>query len=101
MNRIKWTHELNAKLIRLRESGMSCTAIGKEFGTTKNAIVGQLNRLGMIGNKAVTIENLKPDSCRWVTDDKHYCGQPQKAGSSYCEVHHARAHPKKIYGVVP
>ncbi|HEX9771013.1 MAG TPA: GcrA family cell cycle regulator [Kiloniellales bacterium] len=37
--------------------------------------------------------------CRWIEDnprdDHPYCGAETKPGSSYCEVHHARAYSNR------
>ncbi len=42
-----------ASLIHLREEGLSTRLIAVEIGTTKNAVVGKLNRMGMLNNAPV------------------------------------------------
>jgi hypothetical protein len=40
------------RLQQLREDGLSCEKIGAILGTTKNAVVGALGRLGMLNDAA-------------------------------------------------
>lgn len=44
------------------------------------------------------LQNERP-GCRWIEDnpraEKPFCGAETKAGSSYCEEHHARAYSSR------
>lgn len=46
------------------------------------------------------LEALKQSQCHWVIGETHtYCGQPTKAGSSYCAGHHAHVYVPKTYPI--
>lgn len=47
-----WTEERIAELLRLAADGLSAGLIAKEFGTTRNAIIGKLHRLGVYKGRA-------------------------------------------------
>lgn len=42
-----WTPERVAELKKLAPTGLSCTQIGAEMGTSRNAVIGKLHRLGL------------------------------------------------------
>jgi GcrA cell cycle regulator len=42
-----WPAERTAELLRLRERGLSGGQIARELGTTRNAVIGKLHRLGL------------------------------------------------------
>lgn len=44
-----WTDERVAELKRHHEAGLSARQIGVEIGATRNAVIGKLKRLGMLG----------------------------------------------------
>src|SRR6266853_931683 len=46
---MKWTEDMDAKLIELRGKGINLTQIGKMMGMTKNSIVGRNSRLVKCG----------------------------------------------------
>ena len=48
-----WPDERVARMSELRASGLSTRLVAVEIGTTKNAVVGKLNRMGMLNNAPV------------------------------------------------
>ena len=42
-----WTQERIDKLLALRESGLTASQIAKNLDTTRNAVLGRVNRLGL------------------------------------------------------
>ncbi len=48
-----WPDERVERMSELRASGLSTAAVGLALGTTKNAVVGKLDRLGMLNNAPV------------------------------------------------
>lgn len=44
-----WTDDERAEAVRMRRAGFGSTLIGKRLGRTKNAVVGELWRLGEPG----------------------------------------------------
>lgn len=78
--------------------------IAEILGTTKNAVIGKANRMGLSkpkGEHGVRFENLKSKQCRWPKDSSKnkgsllWCGLPVKDGCSYCEKHLEQAYVKE------
>ena len=106
------------EITRLREfwaAGMSCSAIGRKLGTTKNAIVGKARRLGLAQRRpGRTVQVFAPrpvavsqeighaitalgrDQCRWpiaeACSGHRFCGDQCHSDSPYCEAHRAQAY---------
>jgi GcrA cell cycle regulator len=88
------SEELYAKFMQ----GMTTTEIGKQYGMTKNAVIGRIDRLrrkiaaGKCKEPAMTSTNctimeLTPKSCRYILDaDNTYCGA-QRVKGAYCAEH--------------
>jgi hypothetical protein len=45
--RVVWTEEKVTLLRQLRDERLSCSAMGAALGTTRNAVIGKLHRLGL------------------------------------------------------
>lgn len=45
----KWSTDQTSRLVELRKSGMSADKIAKEMKISRNAVLGKLLRLGMLG----------------------------------------------------
>jgi len=109
-----WTEEAVARLRELWASGLSCSAIARELGTSKNAVIGKAHRLKLVPRKSpiervakrllptptVTLVAsvdatiaLTARHCRWPIGDPalpdfRYCGElPRRDGAPYCEGH--------------
>ncbi|MEK7505920.1 MAG: GcrA family cell cycle regulator [Patescibacteria group bacterium] len=95
-----WTDERVARLKSLWAEGLSASQIARRLGnTTKNAVIGKINRLGLISSRPKTptprnggMENLKESSCRWPIghpgeSDFHYCEKKAEPSRPYCLEH--------------
>jgi GcrA cell cycle regulator len=47
MEGLVWTDELKARLAVLWSDGHSASEIARRMGTTKNAVIGKANRMGL------------------------------------------------------
>jgi len=106
----------DAKIVQLRllfTAGLTHQLIAETMGIGKGAVSAKIGRLGWTrienrppqpkrakplidARKAVRIEALGPDDCRWpLTQDRDavwlFCGAP---GKPYCAGHDRRAHRK-------
>jgi len=79
--------KLEAAVWRLREAGMSYSAIAKRARVTVGAVAGTLYRirLGQIALPVVAVHT-QPRGCRWVI------GEPPKPGWKWCDAPVAGAH---------
>jgi hypothetical protein len=99
-----WTPERHERMLELLKDGLSTAAIARELGTTKNAVIGRLDRKGIkqrVPEPPTLAERLPPPppdrgGCRWIHDNTRYewwsyCGEPVARGS-YCAVHAKRVY---------
>ena len=110
-----WTPEADARLRELVEAGvryrMIAVHISREFETsTHNACAARAQRLKIRrpdGNLRKTpryVELEQVRTCQWIKgepcgSETKYCGEPTRAGRSYCDEHCARAYqPPKTEG---
>lgn len=64
-----WLADARTERLRhLREEGLSTRLIAVEIGTTKNAVVSKLNRLGMLNNAPVTTIHDRLDALQVALD---------------------------------
>lgn len=108
---ITWTDELDDRIEELRGRGLTCEEIGRMLGTTKNAIVGRLNRLrrererreappsprptAPLGQPAPLLR-LDPDGCRWPVSPHSatshvFCNAHRMPDRVYCRRHWLKA----------
>ena len=108
-----WTPEMHARLEELWASGATATEIGREMGCTKNAVLGQVHRVGLpkrfspirkelpklpkLPPARITMHNIAHDGCRWPfghvgEEGFHLCGEPSAFGKPYCHDHCIRAY---------
>ena len=102
-----WTRDKVNLLLKLRSDGLKMAEIADRLGTTKNAVIGKIYRLGYCREVPFTtsivrfraLDRFYPDGrCAWpfgreVNDpDFHFCGETVASlGRSYCEEHHHMA----------
>jgi GcrA cell cycle regulator len=55
-----WTSERTELLKKLFDAGLSCSQIAGEIGTTRNAVIGKMHRLGLSRPKDLFANRLKP-----------------------------------------
>ncbi len=60
-------------------------------------VLVEVDPLPLADGSFATMQTIDKPMCRWPIGDPmkadfHFCGQPHKEGSPYCEVHAARAH---------
>jgi GcrA cell cycle regulator len=55
-----WTSERTELLKKLFDAGLSCSQIAGEIGTTRNAVIGKMHRLGLSRPKDSFPSRLKP-----------------------------------------
>jgi hypothetical protein len=55
---------VTAQAIQLHKEGLSCSLIGERLGTSRNSVIGKLNRLGFTRPHAATGEKRKPTKAR-------------------------------------
>lgn len=63
--RTQWTQERCEKLERLWTAGMSATNIGVTLGLTRGAVLGKLDRLGLLRRGGV----MRAKVCNTATSD--------------------------------
>ena len=107
-----WTGEAVEVLQAMWAEGRSARDIAERLGTTRNAVIGKANRLGlshMSKPRPAKVEpkprapgslDLNERMCRWPIghpgdQDFHFCGNPRIAGRPYCEAHCAMAYRGK------
>ena len=111
-----WTQERIDKLLALRESGLTASQIAKKLDTTRNAILGQVNRLGLskssrkgykpekrptvIVREFKLLMDLKPRECRFPFGDPNdadfsFCGEPSLKHMPYCREHYDLCYQKR------
>lgn len=90
--------DINEELYAKYKQGMTMSEIGKQYGMTKNAVIGRIDRLrrkiaaGECKEPAMTsthctIMELTLTSCRYILDDDYtYCGAERVKGA-YCAEH--------------
>jgi hypothetical protein len=114
-NNTQWTDALTARLRELHANGDSFSIIAADLGMTRSMVAGRCRRLGLAfsprGERRALVQqraprpapplpappieplrllltDLRRTSCRWVDDDRTFCGH-QTAGGSYCAGHAA------------
>lgn len=55
-----WTSERIEMLKKLFDAGLSCSQIAGEIGTTRNAVIGKMHRLGLSRPKNLFANRIKP-----------------------------------------
>jgi GcrA cell cycle regulator len=55
-----WTSERIELLKKLFDAGLSCSQIAGEIGTTRNAVIGKMHRLGLSRPKNLFANRIKP-----------------------------------------
>lgn len=100
-----WTADKVAELTRLWQAGVVTAEMGRLLGTTKNAVISKVHRIGLEprveGVKPQPARyhmmDLRPNTCRYpmwgdgpITFE--FCGKPAKPESPYCAAHHATCH---------
>ena len=55
-----WTTERIELLKKLFDAGLSCSQIAGQIGTTRNAVIGKMHRLGLSRPKNLFADRLKP-----------------------------------------
>jgi GcrA cell cycle regulator len=55
-----WTSERIEILKKLFDAGLSCSQIAGEIGTTRNAVIGKMHRLGLSRPKNLFADRVKP-----------------------------------------
>lgn len=103
-----WTNEETTQLLQLRAEQLSAGAIAKRMEITRNAVMGKLNRMGLVGRVPPTrieAEARREDALReqklaracafeiaWqrakggVTCATPACGGPRQPGRLHCNV---------------
>lgn len=101
-----WTADKVAELTRLWEAGVTTAEMGRLLGTSKNAAIGKVHRIGLKSRiEAVKpsparyhMMDLRPNTCRYPLWDDigpisfQFCSKPAKPESPYCPRHHAACH---------
>ena len=110
-----WTDEMIGKLRKMWAKGTSASAIGKELGVSKNAVIGKSRRLELPARpspiarsgdgkrrpgkaapkqqqRITDIIELKAHRCRWPfgnpdEEDFYFCGKAVIPGKPYCKEH--------------
>ena len=107
-----WPPEKKTTLAALWARGISTADIGKIMEYSKNAVIGQANRMGLpkrpsplrrkpglISPVVWTFQNIGPGQCRFPEGEPgkpefRLCGEPVVAGYPYCSDHRSRAYLK-------
>ena len=93
-----WDESKCTELEKLWLAGKSAREIGLELHTSRMAVIGKANRMGLASKKADKDRELRfptytPSTCQWIDGDPpgeySYCGAEVQAGSSYCPEHRA------------
>lgn len=103
-----WNKSKIDALIKLVTLRLPARVIASKLGTTKSAVLGKKQRLGLADKKppkplvkhAKLSNTLKPmpmTGCLWHDDDKGWCGKKIKEGSAYCPEHHKRVWVKRKF----
>jgi len=97
---------LENRLARLEEylnDGVSASKIARRLGTTKNAVIGKIHRLGLAARdwkpplpRRYAFNEIGPASCVWPygnpdKPDFHFCGASVEGIKPYCSEHMAIA----------
>lgn len=110
-----WTDEMIQRLEELWAKGTSASAIGKDLGVSKNAVIGKSRRLKLparpspivrAGEKKKPVTGATPKEkqritdiieltahlCRWPfgnpdEEDFYFCGKAVVPGKPYCQEH--------------
>jgi len=101
MARVDNPPELRARVIALRQGGMTTEAIAKRVGKSRDAVVGICWRAGLRGPQrqaprpAYRLEFPAAGGCQWIDGDPRqagarFCGLPVVAGAAWCAGHRAR-----------
>jgi len=90
---------INEELYVKFKQGMTTTELAKQYGMTKNAVIGRIDRLRRkvaagqqreprVTKQRCTIMELTVDSCRYIVDETNglYCGE-QRTKKSFCAEH--------------
>jgi hypothetical protein len=91
-----WNQARTDKLLRLWGHS-SAAGIAKALGTTKNAVIGKIDRLGLSLPRPATSRRPTPltfppsGRCLWLDDDRRFCAEPAEQGS-WCPAHRARVY---------
>jgi GcrA cell cycle regulator len=66
-----WTDEKRAEVAKLWQQGFSATIIGRQYGVSRNSIIGVVHRMGLSGSRAGPSISMR-DSAKWSPelDDK-------------------------------
>jgi hypothetical protein len=99
MGGVTWVSDINEELYVKFKQGMTTSALAKQYGMTKNAVIGRIDRLRRkvaagkqreprVTKQRCTIMELTIDSCRYIVDDTngYYCGD-QRTKGSFCAAH--------------
>ncbi len=108
-----WTDEAVETLRTMWAAGASAREIGERVGTTRNAVIGKANRLGL--SHRAKAAKPKPEAkphpmspldlnermCRWPIghpgdNDFRFCGAQRIPGRPYCADHCAVAYRGKV-----
>lgn len=73
-----WNADAIEKLKRLWRDGLSCRAIGKDMGVTRNAIIGKVGRLGL-PKRSKAVNQANQISGRRVFKRPHIAKPPSRA----------------------
>lgn len=111
-----WTDNDKAMLASLWKAGLSSGKIAQRFGVSRSAIMGTINRMGLMGTERdipanpvkpkpkpeperhpVILVDLKKNGCLYaVTPDAArmhwFCNEPRLENSPYCKGHHVRCY---------
>jgi GcrA cell cycle regulator len=96
------TLEAAARIVGLRDTGMTMREIGERLGLSKNQVIGIVWRAGMSEPRApapaAPPQAVFPErGCLWPLGDPgtaefHFCGAAKGAEGPYCGEHRARAY---------
>lgn len=113
---MSWTPERIKILKKAWQQGKSASAIARDLGVSKNAVIGKMHRLNLsekvkkvaqevetkkeayiLPQNGVQLLDLKTNSCRWpigepTDSDFHFCGHEVVSGKPYCAKHCALAY---------
>ena len=103
---MSWNEENIRELRRLWDAGYSASAIGKQIGITKNAVIGKAHRLGLksrpspIKRKTFVLPTTNERMCQWPIGNPgepgfRFCDQPAAPGRPYCNEHCVMAYRRK------
>jgi len=101
----RWTAALDARLGELWTEGHPARDIAVELETTRSAVIGRANRLGLPAHPGRPVRPLPPEpvpdttGCRFPHGDPGkpgfgFCGAKRVPGRPYCAFHMAVAYRK-------